>query len=201
MLEGQSKETHSQARHVGSPSEVPSSSAQQRGDPSPGEARRPTRRGQPSRGFGVEGPTQGGARRPTKSDKARHVGHSQLVVPQELQGEARRPTNCDKARHVGHGQLVVPHVRQTGTYRKARRVGPPSEVPSSNAQPRGDPSPGEACRPTRRGQHQRRHSYGPKLADSTAAQKLPVVVIMQIKDLQSKIVANLSGFYHRARLL
>ena len=91
-------------RHVGPPSEVPSSNAQQRGDPSPGEARRPTRRGQHQPRFRCRGTNSRWARRPTKSDKARHVGH---------------------------GQLVVPHVRQTGTYRKARRVGPPRAVPIS----------------------------------------------------------------------
>ena len=101
-------ETHRQARHVGPP-----------GEANPAEVS--VQRDQ----------LKEGARWPTKSDKARHVGHSQLVVPQELQGEARRPTNCDKARHVGHGQLVVPHVRQTGTNRKARRVGPPRAVPFS----------------------------------------------------------------------
>ena len=58
------------------------------------------------------------------------------------QGEARRPPKSCKVRHVGPPiatrqgtsamvNFVVPPVRQTGTYRKARRVGPPRAVPIS----------------------------------------------------------------------
>ena len=64
--------------------------------------------------FGMERPTQGEARRPTKSDKARHVGPPSAVcsssptfgIERPTQGEARRPTKSDKARHVGPPSAV-----------------------------------------------------------------------------------------------
>ena len=105
--------------------------------------------------FGMERPTQGEARRPTKSDKARHVGPPSATrrgtsahqarstrrgretysrrgpsAHQERQGEARRPTLsvCSSLPTFGIERPTQGEARRPTRSDKARHVGPPSAV-------------------------------------------------------------------------